>query len=146
MGSIHYRNMLEGAIEWRYAVVTAAIGVLILSTALFASGRLRYQFFPQVAGNVAFATLTMAQGAPLERTEIAVAQIQRAAEQLRRELDEEFPGPSMVVHTFASIGEQLGRDGPQRPQALGGTHLAELGLELVPAVDREITTDEVLAR
>jgi multidrug efflux pump subunit AcrB len=146
MGSVRYRNVLEGAIEWRYAVVTAAIGVLVLSSALFASGRLRYQFFPQVAGNVAFATLTMAQGAPLERTEIALAQIQDAADRLRHELDEEFPGPSIVVHTFASIGEQLGRDGPQRPQGIGGAHLAELGMELVPAVEREITTDEVLAR
>jgi multidrug efflux pump subunit AcrB len=146
MGSVHYRKMLEGAIKWRYAVVTAAIGVLILSSALFASGRLRYQFFPQVAGNVAYATLTMEQGAPLARTEIAVAQIQHAADQLRRELEEEYPGPSIVVHTFGSIGEQLGRDGPQRPPGLGGAHLAELGMELVPSVDREITTDEVLAR
>ncbi len=146
MGSVHYHNLLEGAIHWRYAVVTAAIGVLILSSALFASGRLRYQFFPQVAGNVAYATLTMEQGVPLARTEIAVAQIQHAADQLRREFDEEFPGPSIVVHTFGSIGEQLGRDGPQRPSGLGGAHLAELGIELVPAVDREITTDEVLAR
>jgi len=146
MGSVHYRSLLEGAIEWRYAVLTAAIGVLVLSSALFASGRLRYQFFPQVAGNVAYATLTMEQGVPLARTEIAVAQIQRAADRLRQELDEEFPGPSIVVHTFGSIGEQLGRDGPQRPQGLGGAHLAELGMELVPSVDREITTDEVLAR
>jgi multidrug efflux pump subunit AcrB len=146
MGSVHYRKLLEGAIQWRYAVVTAAIGVLILSSALFASGRLRYQFFPQVAGNVAYATLTMEQGVPLARTEIAVAQIQDAADRLRRELDEEFPGSSIVVHTFGSIGEQLGRDGPQRPTGLGGAHLAELGIELVPAVDRDITTDEVLAR
>jgi multidrug efflux pump subunit AcrB len=146
MGNVHYHNLLEGAIQWRYAVVTAAIGVLILSSALFASGRLRYQFFPQVAGNVAYATLTMEQGVPLARTEIAVAQIQHAADRLRREFDEEFPGPSIVVHTFGSIGEQLGRDGPQRPSGLGGAHLAELGIELVPAVDRDITTDEVLAR
>jgi multidrug efflux pump subunit AcrB len=146
MGNTHYRNLLNGAITWRYAVVTAAIGVLVLSSALLASGRLRYQFFPQVAGNIAFATLTMPRGVPLERTEIAVNQIQSAADQLRRELDAEFPGPSIVVHTFASIGEELGRDGPQRPQGNGGAHIAELGMELVAGVDREITTDEVLAR
>lgn len=146
MGNVHYRKILEDVIEWRYAVVTAAIGILVLSLALISSGRLRYQFFPQVAGNVTYATLTMPQGIPLARTELAVAQIQAAADRLRSEFDEEFPGPSIVVHTFGSIGEQLGKGGPPRVVALGGTHLAELGMELVPAADREVTTDEVLVR
>jgi multidrug efflux pump subunit AcrB len=114
--------------------------------ALFASGRLRYQFFPQVAGNIAYATLTMERGAPLERTEIAVQQIQRAADELRAEIEAEYPGQQIVIHTFGSIGEQLARDGPQDPGMMGGSHLAEVGMELVPALEREITTDEVLAR
>ncbi|MBW2499613.1 MAG: efflux RND transporter permease subunit [Deltaproteobacteria bacterium] len=147
LGSVHYRRLLEGAVEWRYAVVAAAIGVLVLAAALFASGRMRYQFFPEVTGNIVYATLTMARGVPLERTELAVEQIQGAAETLRRELDESIEGPSIVVHTFASIGEQLARSGPQSSGAsAGGAHLAEVGLELVPAVEREITTDAVLAR
>ena len=146
LGDVTYRRLLDGAIDWRYAVVTAAVGVLVLSAALFASGRLRYQFFPQVSGNIAYATLTMAQGIPIERTEIAVAQIQRAADVLVRQLEEEYPEQPVVVHSFASIGEQLARDGPQIPGAGGGSHLAEVGIELVAAVDREITTDQVLAR
>jgi multidrug efflux pump subunit AcrB len=146
LGDIHYRKYLDAAIEWRYAVVVGCIGVLVLSGALFQSGRLRYQFFPQVMGNIAYATLTMTRGVPLERTELAVAQIQRSAEQLRAELDAEFEGQSIVVHTFASIGEQLGRDGPPNPNAAGGSHLAEVGLELVPASDREVTTEDVVAR
>jgi multidrug efflux pump subunit AcrB len=146
LGNVRYREMLESAIEWRYAVVVAAIGVLLLSAALFQSGRLRYQFFPQVEGNIAYATLTMARGVPLERTEMAVDQIQGAADELRRQLDEEFPGPSIVVHTFGSIGEQLARNGPPTEIAGGGSHLAEIGIELVPALEREVTTNEVLAR
>ena len=146
LGNVKYRELLDSAIEWRYAVVVGAVGVLVLAAAVFQSGRLRYQFFPQVAGNIAYATLTMERGVPLERTEIAVAQIQRAADQLRGELDEQYPGPSIIVHSFGSIGEQLARGGPQHPGPSGGSHLAEVGLELVPSIDREITTDEVLAR
>jgi multidrug efflux pump subunit AcrB len=146
LGEIHYRKYLDAAIEWRYAVVVGCIGILVMSAALFQSGRMRYQFFPQVMGNIAYATLTMTRGVPLERTELAVEQIQRSAEQLRSELDAEFEGPSIVVHTFASIGEQLGRDGPPNPNAAGGSHLAEVGLELVPASDREVTTEDVVAR
>ncbi len=148
LGDGWYRDVLERAIDWRYAVVAGAVGVLVLTSALFASGRMRYQFFPQVQGNVAFATLTMPRGVPLERTELAVAQIQEAADELRRQLEEqEYPGERIIVHTFSSIGEQLGRGGPDDPvMAPGGAHLAEFGLELVPAVDREITMEEVLAR
>ncbi|MBW2421594.1 MAG: efflux RND transporter permease subunit [Deltaproteobacteria bacterium] len=146
LGNVQYGKLLDGALEWRYAVLTTAIGVLVLTASLFASGRMRYQFFPQVAGNIAYATLTMARGVPLERTELAVAQIQHAADRLRRELAEEYPGPSLVRHTFASVGEQLVRGGPDSGRASGGTHLAEVGMELIPDVEREITTDEVLAR
>ena len=146
MGNVKYRELLDAAIEWRYAVVVGAVGVLVLSAAVFQSGRLRYQFFPQVAGNIAYATLTMERGVPLERTEIAVAQIQRSADQLRQEFDALYPGPSIIVHSFGSIGEQLARGGPQHPGPGGGSHLAEVGLELVPSTEREITTEEVLAR
>lgn len=146
LGNVHYRRLLEGGIEWRHAVVAGCVGILILTVALFQSGRLRYQFFPQVAGNIAYATLTMERGIPIERTELAVAQIQRAADALRAELEAEYPDQPIVVHTFASVGEQLARDGPVEPGQLGGSHLAEVGMELVPSLERSITTDEVLAR
>ncbi len=147
LGNVRYAAGLERAIEWRYATLTAAIGVLVLTVALGQSGRLRYQFFPQVQGDVAYATLTMPQGIPIERTLLAVDQIQRAVEELKRELDAEFAGPSIVVHTFASIGEQLGRGGPPDDDvSIGGAHLAEVGLELISGLDREITTEEVLNR
>jgi multidrug efflux pump subunit AcrB len=146
LGEIHFRKLLDSAIEWRYAVVVGAVGVLVLSAALMASGRLRYQFFPQVEGNIAYATLTMERGAPLERTELAASQIQRAADELIAELDEEIEGPSIVLHTFASIGEQLEREGPPVKRESGVSHIAEVGLELIASADRGITTNEVIAR
>ena len=147
LGSDGYGRALERAIEWRYVTAASAIGVLILTVALFSSGRLRYQFFPAVEGDAIFATLTMPRGIPLERTELAVAQLIDSAERLKRELDAEIPGPSIVVHTFSSIGEQLARGGPQRPDVnVGGAHLAEVGIELTPSIEREIGTSEVAKR
>ena len=142
-----YARALDSAIEWRYVTVASAIGVLILTAALFASGRMRYQFFPSVDGDIVFATLDMPRGIPLEQTERAVAQLQRSAEALRAELDAEIDGPSIVVHTFSSIGEQLARSGPQAPaMAAGGAHLAEVGLELTPSHEREIETGVIARR
>ena len=59
-----YGRALLVAIEWRYVTIAAAIGVLVLSVGLFASGRLRYQFLPAVEGDVVYATLTMPPGSP----------------------------------------------------------------------------------
>jgi multidrug efflux pump subunit AcrB len=142
-----YGRALDSAIEWRYVTLASAIGVLILTVALFASGRMRYQFFPSVDGDIVFATLDMPRGIPVERTEIAIAQLQRSAEALKAELDAANEGPSIVVHTFASIGEQLARGGPQGPESsAGGAHLAEVGLELTPSHEREIETGEIAKR
>jgi len=144
---VHYGRVLDRAIEWRYVTVAGAVGVLILTTALFSSGRLRYQFFPAVEGDMIFATLTMPRGVPVERTELAIEQLRRSAEELERQLVEEIPGPSIVKYTFSSIGEQLARSGPQIPKiGSGGAHLAEVGLELIPAMEREIETAEVARR
>jgi multidrug efflux pump subunit AcrB len=142
-----YSRLLKFAIEWRYVTAASAVGVLILTAALFSSGRMRYQFFPAVEGDVIFASLTMPHGIPLERTEIAIAQLQHSADLLKAELDESIDGPSIVVHSFASIGERLARQGPQRPGGgSGGAHIAEVGLELTPATDREIETASVARR
>ena len=146
LAQVHYRGLLESALEWRYAVVVSAIGVLVLTFATLQSGRLKYQFFPQIEGNIAYASLTMPRGIPLERTEAAVAQMQAAADELRAEIDAATEGPSIFVHSFGSIGQQLARDGPDDGGGEGGSHLAELGIELVPSVEREIETKEVLNR
>ena len=142
-----YGKVLDDAIEWRYAACAAAIGVLIMSTALLTSGRMRYQFFPPVEGDMIYATLTMPQGIPLERTEFAVAELRDSAARLKQELDESIPGPSIVRHTMVTIGDKLARSGPQPPSSkAGGAHIAEVGLELVSSMDRDIRTFEVSNR
>ena len=147
IAQVNYARALETAIDFRYATVAAAVGVLILTTAMVTTGRIRFQFFPEVAGDIAYATLTMPRGIPLERTEIAVAQLQAAADELILQLDEEIPGPSIIVHTFASIGEQLGRPVPEDSgPGAGGAHLAEVGIELISSLDRDFQTQQVLDR
>jgi multidrug efflux pump subunit AcrB len=147
VANIHYGRLLERAIELRYVTVAGAVGVLILTAALFSSGRMRYQFFPAVEGDMIFATLTMPRGVPVERTELAIAQLQASAEALKRELDEEIPGPSIVSYMFSSIGEQLARSGPQIPKiGSGGAHLAEVGMELIPSTSRDLETAVVASR
>ena len=147
LARVHYGGALERAIEWRYVTAAIALGVVIITIALFSSGRMRYQFFPSVDGDIIFATLTMPQGIPLGATEKGVAELQDSAEALRAELATSHPDETFIRHTFSSIGRQLARDGPTdlRPET-GGAHLAEVALELSPAMEREIDTVTIAGR
>ncbi|MDP6979241.1 MAG: efflux RND transporter permease subunit [Myxococcota bacterium] len=147
VGRSGYGRLLDSAIDWRYASTAAAVGVLLLAMTLFTSGRMRYQFFPPVEGDMVYATLTMPQGVPLERTQIAVKQLEDAAAQVKQEFDEKLPGPSIVKHVMVTIGDKLFRGGPQMPDSQGGgSHLAEVGIELVSAMERETSAGEVERR
>ncbi len=45
--------------------------------------------------------------------------------------------------TSPSIGEQLSRGGPDIGTRVGGAHLAEIALELVPSVERDLTASDI---
>ena len=141
-----YQPLLERAIEWRYLTASIALGALIVTGSVFASGRMRFQFFPGVEGNRVFATVTMPQGVPLEITQAAISQLEGAAQELRAELDStrEPDARSAIHHVLTSIGAQISRGSRPGSQGAGsGTQMAEVAIELIPARERSISADDV---
>lgn len=127
----YYLPAIARVLEWRYATVSFAVVVLIITMSLFAGGRMQFQFFPGVEGSHLYATLTMGEGTPVEKTAIAVEQLERAAEVLRQELDEDL-GPdedSKVAHIFSSIGSFIPK-GSIMNTTRAQSNLAEVGIEL----------------
>lgn len=143
-----YAASLRRAIEWRYLTLAIAVGVIIVTSALFTSGRLRYQFMPEVEGESIFATLTMPAGVPVSLTEAAVAQLEEAADRLRREVEAETGPGSIIRSHLSTIGGTQNRDGPgsSRRATSGGSHLAEVSLQLTPRADRDLATREIEVR
>ncbi len=127
----YYQPAVEKALQWRY--MTAAIGIVILALtlALFASGRMVFQFFPDVEGTRLYAVITLPEGTPIERTEAAVKQLERAAEELRAELDADLPpgAPSKINHIFAVLGGLIPK-GSMGLSGSGQSNVAEVGIEL----------------
>ena len=127
----YYLPAVTRALQWRYVTVAIGVVVLAVTLALFASGRMQFQFFPAVEGTHLYATLTMPEGTPVEKTALAVARIENAAEQLRLELDEDLAEgeASKIAHMFSSIGTFIAKG------SIGGSgnaqsNLAEVGVEL----------------
>ena len=131
VASRYYQPTVEFAIQWRYATLAIGVVVLAITVALFASGRVIFQFFPPVEGTHLYAALTMPEGSPIEATTRAVARLEQTAEQLRAEVDAtRDPGAGSIVnHVFSSIGSFIAKgsiSGSGRAQS----NLAEIGVEL----------------
>ena len=133
-----YRPLLMRAMLWRYVTWSIGTAVLILAFGLIISGRVVFQFFPAVEGNRIFATLIMPEGVSVELTEHGIAQMEKAAEKLGEQLDREagLTDGHVIQHMLSIIGSQAARgNGPSRPMP-GGSHLAEIVLELAPIDER----------
>lgn len=142
----YYRPFLMFTLARRYVVLVAFIGLLVVSFATVSSGWIRFQFFPDVETDIIVAKVKLAQGVSYEKTEEAVRRIE--AEGAR--LDEHFrsrDGAPIVRNMLTSIGSQPFQEGFQgnagSPRA---TNLGEVTIELISAVDREVTATEIVSK
>ena len=134
-----YKPFLEKTLEWRWVTWAVATAVLITSIALIASGRVIFQFFPAVEGDRIFATLTMPEGINVEYTEQAARQLELAAFETAKEVNADLgfdKDSSVILHTFQSIGVKAARSSGPPMRTAGGSHLAEVVLDLVPFKNR----------
>lgn len=135
----NYKPFLEKTLEWRWVTWAVATAVLITSIALIASGRVIFQFFPAVEGDRIFATLTMPEGINVEYTEEAASQLELAALETVKEVNADLgfdKDRSVILHTFRSIGVKAARSTGPPMMTAGGSHLAEVVIDLVPFKER----------
>ena len=129
--STKYFHAVTAAVRWRYLTIAGGVVVLAITSALFASGRMQFQFFPAIEGTHLYATLTMPEGTPVEKTAVAVERVEEAAERLREELDANLPAEetSKISHIFSSIGSFIPKGSINSTQVTN-SNLAEVGIEL----------------
>ncbi len=144
-----YKPMLTRSMEWRWLTWSVAMGILIIAFALIVSGRVIFQFFPAVEGDRVYATLIMPEGVNVDLTEGGIRQIEDAAAKLGQELDKEagLQYGHVIKHVLSSIGVNAARSNGPPTLTAGGSHLAEVVLELVPIEKRPgLTSTEITDR
>jgi HAE1 family hydrophobic/amphiphilic exporter-1 len=126
------------AVERRYATVGSILALFIVAVAMFASGILEFQAFPEVEGNIVQLRLRLPAGAPLERTEAVAARAEAALDRVNEELSAAQPdGRSLVVNrsTRFNFNPDAGETGP---------HLVTVTADLLPAEVRVGRLDDLL--
>ncbi len=145
-----YKPTLRVALEWRYLTLAAMVAALLLTFGVVRGGWIQFNFLPAIEADNTAAFLTMPQGTPAETTAAMVRRIEATALELAEELDGELGGRP-VRHVLSSIGDQPFRSAAG-PAAFAVTadaaagHLGEVNLELAPAQERRIGSQEIAAR
>ena len=147
-----YRPLIGRALEYRYATVAIAVAVFLITAGYIFSGRMKFEFFPDVEADNAVVLLTMPQGTPAEATLAAVGRIEAAAFELEEELRREGHG-DVFRHVMATVGSQpyaalQQQSGPTAgfQVAVAAPHQGEVNVELMSSRERTVRATEVVRR
>ncbi len=140
-----YRPTLDLALEWRYATIAIGFAGLLVTSGLIAGGWLKFYFNHPIEADNVLAYVTLPEGASVETTAIAVAQLEKTAAALARRLEGDEGRPA-IRHIMASIGEQ-----PFRTRQASGAqmlfyaspNIGEVNLELAPSAERDARATEI---
>jgi len=147
---IKFRGLVTRAVRARYVTAAGAAAVLITTVGAVAGGHMPFSFFPSIAADAVTAKLTMPLGTPARTTEDILNTLSAAAEDLRRELDQEQVDGAQVTHVMSALGGHpvSSADGGifANSAAPSGGHLAEVTMQLVPGAQRDASTLEVAQR
>jgi multidrug efflux pump subunit AcrB len=126
-------------LKWRYFFLSSIIAVFILSLGMVASGKIKFQGFPELEGDVVMGRLLMPQGTPLARTERVVEDILGALERTNREFKPLQPGNRDLVRN-AYVQYNLNTEAFEN-----GPHAATITVDLLTAEERTGSIDAYLA-
>jgi len=119
--------------RWRYTTVATAIGILIVSIGVMASGRVTFQFFPTPEPEIILADVVFVSGTPREVTAEALGKIEAS---LTRVTDTLAPDGEVLVATTYST---LGTSGQSR-----GDNFARIKVQLTRAEQRSVRTNKII--
>ena len=145
-----YRPFLGFALEWRYLTLAGCLATLMLTIGLVTGGYVKIIFFPDVESDNVAVDLTLPQETPAEVTSVAITQLEAAAMELGRRLEEE-EGRPVFMRMMTSVGEQPFKAQGAAfagggPGAGGQPNLGEVNIELAPSEDRTITANQIAQR
>lgn len=129
-----YRPILDACMQWRYAVVAGGVGLLILTVAYVASGRLGFTLMPKVESDFAFVQAELPYGSAVAKAKEVRALLLDAANSVK----EANGGDTLVLGMDSKIGG-AGRD-------ISGSHVVKIKVYLTAADMRPISTDEFVEK
>ncbi len=131
-----FRPLVSAAVQHRLATIASAFAAMIFIAGLFAGGRLGFTFFPNVEGNIIYASASFVSGTPPERVADFIHEVERAL----YETDKQLAGGLVRI---ASVSNGMGVFS-NAAQGRAGEQFATVTAELLPSDVRDIRNEEFL--
>ncbi|MES9905430.1 MAG: efflux RND transporter permease subunit [Sedimenticola sp.] len=133
-------HMVDFAVHNRYWFIGLVIALFLLSIGMLVGGKLKFQSFPDIEGDIIEARILLPQGTPLSRTEAVVERVSRAMGQV----DDEFtPQQADSKRLVRNIQARFNSNADANES---GPHLATVTIDLLTAEERSGSLDEIINR
>ncbi len=140
----YYLKLLKTALKNKW--ITVAIGIFMLFTTLgfFASGHLKFLFFPKVDSDQVVCAIKLPEGASAVETEKAVNFVRNKAFELEKEINKKF-GKKIVKHIVTTIGSQpySNRHNTSADANQFSSNVGEITLELEKSDKRNLDSNKI---
>lgn len=137
-----YAPIVRLAIRRRYAATATATALLIAAGGFVAGGHVPFRFMPDIAGDIAIASVELPFGANAVETE----RIQREMLSIAQELIDENGEEGIVRGIYGEIGIPLPGAPSLVQPVVPGSHLANVQVFFVDSGQRKMKTDVFISR
>jgi len=142
-----YARFIGFSLRWRYVTFAVFITVAFITIGAWKGGVLKFTFFPEVEGDVMTCNLTMPAGTSAEHTAEVANRIEKAARIALKKEDLERPEGSepLFKYSISLIGVQMPGHGPRGGEAMVGSNLAQIMVQLLEGEKRRPISADTLA-
>jgi multidrug efflux pump subunit AcrB len=142
-----YQRFLLLNLEYRYASIAVAIGVLMLTIGITKGGIVKFSFMPEVEGDLIKVELQMPRGTPIEQTaEVHDFLVEKAISVVEDYDRERKVKESSLRQLYSVVGGTIAQGGPAGGGASSGAHLSNVSLLLTPSEERQYPATEIAKR
>ena len=133
-----FTRLLSTAIRQRYASVTTALCLFLLSISILFTGRVGFDFFPTPESDLVFANFALTPGAPRRESRRMVEELGRAARAAERNLG--YEQGELIAFAVGSVATRDPGVG-NAPLEVSGDHLGVYTIELAPGDIRAVRNE-----
>ncbi len=139
-----YIPVLQWGLHHKPVVIASALGFIIFSGGLIASGIVPFDAFPKIDSRNISATVVFPDGTASWAATEATRRMETALNEVDRQIEQEFGYSilNLVYQRVGEVGNSLG--GPTG--VTNGSHVGTVEVELVQPGEREITSEQIIER
>ena len=140
-----YVPVLKKVLAWRYVSLCCLIGLLLLTVGFLQSGRLKFDVFPDMDGEVISSAVEFPDGTPAAVTEKAVVEIYRALERVAAKVQTRS-GEPLIKKVITIVGSPPDDDAGEIEESVSMPHTGGVQAFLLDSEKRGLHTKDLLVQ